>query len=133
MTAVAYQSDMLPAAGVSAISTREANRLLVEWGHYLGPCDRPFGIESWLLEAAGRPISVAVSASIVGPTAAGLPCREVGLVRDAETAPGLCKSCDRPLPLSRITSSSKQPVYRGYCSAECKEAAKSARDGRDAG
>lgn len=77
MATVTYQADMLPAAGVSAIDIREANRFLEAWGHYLGACNRPFGAEAWLLEVSGQPVSVAVSASIVGPSAAGYPCREV--------------------------------------------------------
>lgn len=78
MTATRYQPALVAtAAGLTAVDRRQANDLLVEWGHYLGPCDRPFGSEGWVLEVAGRPVSVAVSASIVSTTAAGLDMREV--------------------------------------------------------
>jgi hypothetical protein len=43
----------------------DANDLLVAWGHYLGACRRPFGEQAWGLLVDGRPVAVAVSASIV--------------------------------------------------------------------
>ena len=49
----------------------EANRLLVEWGHKLGACNRPFSQQGWSLELGGEPISVAVSASAVSATVGG--------------------------------------------------------------
>lgn len=55
----------VPAVGLWPIDTDEANVLLVEWGHNLGPCERPFRSGGWLLEAHGKPVAVAVSASIV--------------------------------------------------------------------
>lgn len=54
--------------GLHEVDLAEANRLLVEWGHYLGECRRPFGSSSFVLVAAGRPVAVAVSASIVSST-----------------------------------------------------------------
>lgn len=54
-----------------------ADRLLVEWGHYLGACCRPFGRQSFGLSYFGEVISVAVSASTPNPRCAGYDRREV--------------------------------------------------------
>ncbi len=59
------------------IEPRGADDLLDQWGHYLGPCRRPFGRQAWALTLDGEPVSVAVSASTVGASAAGLPRRSV--------------------------------------------------------
>jgi hypothetical protein len=59
---------LLPAVGVEEIMNSEADRLLTAWGHYLGPCDRPFGKQSFALHIDGRPISLATSASTVSST-----------------------------------------------------------------
>lgn len=73
MSAVLAQLTLAPAAavGLHRVELAEANQLLAEWGHYLGPCLRPFHQEGWLLEVAGRPVSVAVSASAVAARTAG--------------------------------------------------------------
>lgn len=57
-----------PVAGIVPVSIAEANALLARWGHYLGPANRPFGQEGWVLDIGGRAVSVAVSASIVSAT-----------------------------------------------------------------
>ena len=54
-----------------------ADRLLVEWGHWLGACNRPFGRQSWCLWLYGKPVAVAVSASTVNEHCAGYHRREV--------------------------------------------------------
>lgn len=59
---------LLPAVGVEPVSNCEADALLTRWGHYLGPCDRPFGKASFALHIDGRPVSLATSASIVSST-----------------------------------------------------------------
>lgn len=57
-----------PAAGLYPISVDDANALLVAWQHRLGSCVRPFHSEAFALEVHGRPVAVAMSASIVnGP------------------------------------------------------------------
>lgn len=61
----------VPAVGLYDLDLDDANRLLVEWGHKLGPCERPFRSEAFALELHGEPISVAISASTVSETAAG--------------------------------------------------------------
>lgn len=57
----------IPIVGLVPVSMDEANALLVEFGHYLGPCERPFRSEGWALDLLGEPIAVAVTASIVSP------------------------------------------------------------------
>jgi len=58
-------------AGLYPVDLDYANALLVEWEHKLGPCERPFGSEAFVLELDGRPISVSISASTVSDTVAG--------------------------------------------------------------
>jgi hypothetical protein len=58
-------------AGLYPVEVHEANALLVEWGHKLGPCHRPFRQEAYALELDGRPVAVAISASIVNGPVAG--------------------------------------------------------------
>ena len=60
-------------AGMAPVAVEQANALLRRWGHYLGPCQRPFGAEGWVLEVDGMPVAVAISASTVSATVAGLP------------------------------------------------------------
>lgn len=50
---------------VGEVSREDANRLLEEWDHPLGPCRRPFGQQSFVLDVAGQPVALAVSASMV--------------------------------------------------------------------
>lgn len=52
---------------VESIDSAESSRLLTDWAHNLGPCNRPFGQDHWLLLVDGKPLSLAVSASIVSP------------------------------------------------------------------
>jgi len=73
------QLTLAPAAhaGLYEVTSAEANDLLARWGHYLGPCRRPFGTQSWALIAGGQPVAVAVSASTVATTTAGYPRRHL--------------------------------------------------------
>jgi len=52
-------------AGVERYDLATANGLLVEWGHRLGPCERPFRSEAYALTVEGKPVAVAISASAV--------------------------------------------------------------------
>jgi hypothetical protein len=89
MTATAYQPGLLAsAAGLTSIPVLVANKLLVEWGHYLGACERPFGVEAWALEVAGQPVSVAVSASTTSSTAAGYDRQQLVELARLCSAPG---------------------------------------------
>lgn len=60
-----------PMVSLSVVSVDDANRLLVAWGHKLGPVHRPFSMEAYTLELDGSPLSVAVSASTVSAFVAG--------------------------------------------------------------
>jgi hypothetical protein len=66
-----------PMMALSPITLHDANRLLLKWAHRLGPIRRPFTMQSFALEVDGKPISVAVSASSVSDTVAGLLRTEV--------------------------------------------------------
>lgn len=74
-----YQPSMVRpyATALVGVPLDVANSLLVEWGHYLGPMERPFGWQAFVLDIAGEPVSVAVSASTVSSTVAGLARSEV--------------------------------------------------------
>lgn len=66
-----------PLSGVYPVEMDEANYMLCAWGHKLGPCKRPFGQEGYCLEVAGKPVAVAVSASIVHGPVAGYDLKQV--------------------------------------------------------
>lgn len=67
----------VPIVGLMPCDVGKANDLLVAWGHRLGEVHRPFGMQAFVLEWQGAPISVAVSASIVSATVAGYHRGEV--------------------------------------------------------
>lgn len=71
MNAAEQLSFPLPIAGLTPISLPWANTLLDRWGHYLGPCERPFGFEAWALEVESRAVAVAVSCSTVSEHISG--------------------------------------------------------------
>lgn len=74
----------VPIVGVFPMDVKVANRLLVDWGHQLGPCNRPFYSEAFALEVIGRPVAVAISASIVNGPVGGFERGEtVELARTA--------------------------------------------------
>jgi len=70
----AYQLPLAvaPILAFTQIAVNQGNVLLSEWDHYLGPANRPFGMQAWALEVDSQPIAVAISASTVSATAAGL-------------------------------------------------------------
>lgn len=71
---IATQPRLLdvPMAGLYPIGLDQANRLLVDrWHHRLGPVNRPFRSEAFVLDLQGEPVAVAVSASTVSNTVAG--------------------------------------------------------------
>ena len=78
----------LPIAGVYPTPLDDANRLLVDWGHRLGPCNRPFHQEAFRLDVGSRPVAVAISASTVSAHAGGYDRHElVELARQAACEP----------------------------------------------
>jgi hypothetical protein len=68
----------LPICGLYPLAVDEANRLLQEWGHRLGPVHRPFRQEAYCLRLAGQePLAIAVSGSIIDGPVAGYDRQEV--------------------------------------------------------
>lgn len=67
----------MPVAGFAPIPVGDANRLIDRWGHNLGACRRPFDKRAWTLDIDGRPISVAIGASIVSDHVDGRDRSEV--------------------------------------------------------
>ena len=65
-----------PLCSVHQVSLYEANRLVVAWNHKLGACNRPFRSDGFVLEVAGKPVAVAISASIVHGPAGGYETQE---------------------------------------------------------
>jgi hypothetical protein len=66
-----------PMLGLVPYQIDDANRLLVEWEHKLGACERPFRSEAFALELDGRPVAIAISASVVSNSVAGYKRQEV--------------------------------------------------------
>lgn len=62
---------MFPLVAFDLIPNDIADIALVEWGHWLGDCNRPFGRQSFGLTLEGQLIAVAVSASTVNETCGG--------------------------------------------------------------
>jgi hypothetical protein len=71
--------EAFPVVTFGLVADDLADRLLVEWGHWLGACRRPFGRQSFglAIEGAVLAVAVAVSASTVNGTCAGYPRGEV--------------------------------------------------------
>lgn len=78
---------LFPLASFDRIDNVVADNRLLEWGHYLGDCNRPFGRQSFALFVGGTIVSVAVSASTVSATCAGRP---------RETVLELARLCTEP-------------------------------------
>lgn len=73
---------LFPIVTFDQIDKADADRALAAWGHWLGPCNRPFGIQSFGLFVRGALVSVAVSASTVVDRCAGYDrCEVIELTR----------------------------------------------------
>ena len=60
-------------AHLEAIDMPDINRLLIAWGHKMGPCNRPIGeLCGHALFAHGEPVALSVTAALVAETCAGL-------------------------------------------------------------
>jgi hypothetical protein len=90
---VAERLFCAPIAGLVPVSEGEANQLLVRWGHDLGPCERPFGSEAWVLDIDGRAVSVAISASTVS---ANIPCPLLDRTYERGQVVELARLCSDP-------------------------------------
>lgn len=76
-------SMTIPLVVFGFIDDAEADRLLVEWDHWLGGCGRPFGRQSFGIVIDGEILSVAVSASLRWPVAGYKRDEVVELARQA--------------------------------------------------
>jgi len=88
----------LPFVTFDALPLDEANALLVEWGHRMGPCNRPdFGdVFAHALRHEGEPVAVTVTTGLVREHVGGglthLTRRNtVELARLCADRPGLCR------------------------------------------
>jgi hypothetical protein len=88
VTAVPLRFASVPLAGLVPIDLDEADALLIEWGHYLEECDRPFRNEAWALDVLGEPVSLAITSSIVSTTVAGYGRKQVVELSRLATKPG---------------------------------------------
>lgn len=70
MAVAAFALPGLAPLTLEPVSRPYGDELLSKWAHYLGPCNRPFGVEHWILTVEGEPVSLAVSASIVSASVA---------------------------------------------------------------
>lgn len=68
---------MFPLISFDLIPNELADEKLREWGHWLEGCNRPFGRQSFGLHVEDALVSVAVSASTVNETCAGLARGEI--------------------------------------------------------
>ncbi len=70
--------NLFPLVAFEITADCEVDQLLVDWGHWLGGCNRPFGRQSFRLVVGGRGIvAVAVSASTVNKTCGGFDRKDV--------------------------------------------------------
>ncbi|HUT92317.1 MAG TPA: hypothetical protein VMY37_22675 [Thermoguttaceae bacterium] len=70
-------NTLFPIVTFDLIDNEEADARLVQWGHYLGACNRPFGRQSFGLRVYGELVSVAVSASTPNKKCATFARQEV--------------------------------------------------------
>lgn len=98
------------------LSRKEANRLLIEWDHDLGPCDRPFAQDQWGLVVLGRVVSLVVTASTVSPTVTD----EQGMVWPRNNLAELARICTDPSkrwatrPMLRLWREVLGPLWAGW-------------------
>lgn len=57
--------ELFPLVTWSRCDNALADRCLVQWGHWLGGCNRPFGRQSFVLRLYDEPVAVGVSAATV--------------------------------------------------------------------
>lgn len=69
--------NLFPLVTFDLIPNTQADEKLLSWGHWLGGCNRPFGRQSFGLFVENDLISVAVSASTVNASCAGMPRQEI--------------------------------------------------------
>jgi antitoxin VapB len=116
VVSVATQLSMpLPVAGLAPVDAAIVNRCLIDWGHYLGPCKRPFRQQGWGLEVDGALVSVAMSASAVSATVAGFGRGEVVELARLCSRPGDNWATRVMLRLWREVAATRWPCWPVRC------------------
>ena len=105
------QAALFPPVSFGPIGKDACNGLLVEWGHEEGPCNRPFGVYPWGLELDGEIVSIAVSASTPGSSAAGFPRAQCVDLARLCTAPGHADLTRVTLRLWRVVAA---PAFKTW-------------------
>lgn len=103
--------SLFPMLAVSTCDVEDANGLLIEWGHALGPCRRPFHQEAHVMTLEQRPVAVTVSASTVSATCGGMERGELVELARIARAP------DHPWvlrPMLRIWRAVLAPAWSGW-------------------
>lgn len=98
-------------AGWTTIPLDQANALLANWGHQLGPVTRPFGSQAWLFDIEGQPTAVAVSCSTVSPTVHEFRRDEVVELARLCAAPGARWATRVALRLWREVAAPRWPYW----------------------
>ena len=82
-----------PIVSLESIDLSETNRLLVEWGHRMGPVNRPMGaIWCHALLHNGEPVAVVVAAALITERVAGFTRDEaIELARLCAARSDLCR------------------------------------------
>lgn len=103
--------DLFPIVAWQRIDIVECNRALINWEHFLGACNRPFGSQAFGLLMDGELVSVAMSCSTTNKRCAGF---------DRGDVVELARLCTRPdrrdltrvaLRLWRITAPKEWQAY----------------------
>lgn len=85
-----------PMVALSPLGISDANRLLLAWGHNLGPCNRPYTQRAYALELDGEPISLAMSGSMISEHARGVTKLGEALLLLRSACVELTRLCSAP-------------------------------------
>jgi len=82
-----------PFISFDAVDATQGNRMLVAWGHRMGPVNRPMGATWWhALHHNGEPVAVVCAAALICERVAGFDRSEaVELARLCAVRPDLCR------------------------------------------
>lgn len=87
--------DFTPLLIFDRVETEDANRMLTEWKHKMGPINRPFPSSAFALSHLGTPVAVAVHACLIAGTVGGVDYvgrdNAIELARLCAVRPGLCR------------------------------------------
>lgn len=105
------QLNLFPLCSWILCDDAESDRYLVEWGHFLGPCDRPFGKQSFALVLYDMVVAVAVSASTVSAYCGGYRRGECVELARLCTRPNYSDLTRVALRLWRVTAPGQWLAY----------------------